>query len=450
MPRSDPPAPPETLERKPQLIQVRDYSLITPLFGGGVVPGFADPVSVVRATAIRGQLRFWWRAMRAGQFRSSAAMKEVEDLLWGAASTPNHPRSSLIQVQVLNVRAGRPVIATDRNGQTTNRHGEPIRIGEPISRDSYAAFPLNDKPDAVVREQVGFSIQLSFPETWPQRKDMPKLQGTPADELAAALWAWESFGGIGARTRRGFGAVHCTSIDGKANPQLCPSTNPEQVTQWLIEQIMSYTTGTQWPEHVPHVSAATSMRIIEGRKQPLDTWRYLIEQLKNFRQQRNRGERTPFGRSRWPEADELRRITRRSLPTHSTPISSVRKFPRAAFGLPLIIQFKRDQWARGNQDGEPPGNNTIKGKLPNGDIVERWASPLILKPLATQNGHVGLALVLEGSSMPQLVLETGRGQYTPVEGQLSQEEAKQLLRSDHRTLLLGGETDVIKAFLNIL
>ncbi len=450
MPRNDPKAPPEKLERRSQVMQVRDYSLITPLFGGGVTPGFADPVSVVRVTSIRGQLRFWWRAMRAGQFTSPADMKKAEDILWGATSTPKNPRSSLIQVEVFHVRNGRPFVATDRNSQTTNRRGEPIRIGEPVSCDSYAAFPLNDKPDAVVLEQVGFSLRISFPEAWPYIKDMPSFQGTPAEELAAALWAWESFGGIGARTRRGFGALHCTGVDGKANPQLCPSTNPEQVRQWLIEQLNFYIHEKRWPKHVPHVSPSTTMRIIEGRKQSLDTWRCLIEQLKNFRQQRNRGEHTPFGRSRWPEADEIRRITRRSLPIHRTPISSVKKFPRAAFGLPLIIQFKRDQWARGNQAGDPPGNNTIKGKLSNGDIVERWASPLILKPLATQNGHVGLALVLEGSHMPQLVLETGRGQYTNIEAQLTPQEAEQLLRNDHRTALLSGETDVIKAFLKLL
>ena len=40
----------------------RTYTLLTPLFGGGVEPREADPVSVVRATAVRGHLRFWARA----------------------------------------------------------------------------------------------------------------------------------------------------------------------------------------------------------------------------------------------------------------------------------------------------------------------------------------------------------------------------------------------------
>src|SRR5712692_5047904 len=73
------------------ITQQREYELITPLFGGGVEPGFADPVTVVRATEIRGQLRFWWRAMRGGNPNFDGElrkMKQVEDLIWGAASTP--------------------------------------------------------------------------------------------------------------------------------------------------------------------------------------------------------------------------------------------------------------------------------------------------------------------------------------------------------------------------
>src|SRR5688572_2782128 len=68
--------------------QTREYRIITPLFGGGVRPGEADPVTTVRGSTVRGQLRFWWRAARGGHYgKSLAAMKAAEDLLWGAAST---------------------------------------------------------------------------------------------------------------------------------------------------------------------------------------------------------------------------------------------------------------------------------------------------------------------------------------------------------------------------
>ncbi len=55
-------------KRDDMIVQERRYELITPLFGGGVEPAHSDPITVVRATEIRGHLRFRWRATRGGQF----------------------------------------------------------------------------------------------------------------------------------------------------------------------------------------------------------------------------------------------------------------------------------------------------------------------------------------------------------------------------------------------
>src|SRR5437660_7116867 len=65
--------------------QRRTYELITPLYGGGVTTTEADPVTVVRATEIRGLLRFWWRVMRGGQSENDPSLKKREDAIWGKA-----------------------------------------------------------------------------------------------------------------------------------------------------------------------------------------------------------------------------------------------------------------------------------------------------------------------------------------------------------------------------
>src|SRR5436190_2212651 len=90
--------PPAQVERHTgeTIAQVREYRLITPLFGGGVNPREADPISVVRASEVRGHLRFWWRATRGGQFGGDLEkMKQAEDLLWGSTEHP-----SLVGVEV--------------------------------------------------------------------------------------------------------------------------------------------------------------------------------------------------------------------------------------------------------------------------------------------------------------------------------------------------------------
>ena len=86
--RQIPPPPPIYKKPRPDLIrQVRTYKLITPFFGGGVRPNKRDPVTLVRGTAVRGHLRFWWRATQGGRFGNDIAeMKKAEDALWGSAS----------------------------------------------------------------------------------------------------------------------------------------------------------------------------------------------------------------------------------------------------------------------------------------------------------------------------------------------------------------------------
>ncbi|MFQ5435195.1 MAG: type III-B CRISPR module RAMP protein Cmr1, partial [Anaerolineae bacterium] len=64
----------------------REYELITPLFGGGPTPGEVDPVTPIRGTEIRGQLRFWWRATRGRGSSTLDKLRSEEERIWGSAS----------------------------------------------------------------------------------------------------------------------------------------------------------------------------------------------------------------------------------------------------------------------------------------------------------------------------------------------------------------------------
>jgi CRISPR-associated protein Cmr1 len=88
---------PAVKKRQDNLIrQVRRYKLITPLFGGGVEPHQADPVTIVRGTEVRGHLRFWWRATRGGQFNGSLKeMRRREEEIWGSAAAKDKPGPSM-------------------------------------------------------------------------------------------------------------------------------------------------------------------------------------------------------------------------------------------------------------------------------------------------------------------------------------------------------------------
>lgn len=410
--------------------QTRSYELITPMFGGGAQPGVADPDIIIRPSGIRGQLRFWWRACKGGDFDGDLeAMKEAEDMLFGAASTPGKPRPSQVEVAVNVTDKGQPV----QPFVLEYRGDKPPRIRSKNDIPPYASFPLQPTQDEInryrmatkinpVRSKVKFDLIISYPEN-------------QKEAVEAALWAWETFGGVGGRTRRGFGALNLTAVDGKPAP--LPKGQDAELS--IKKGLKAYVTHSNWPDNVPHLSKEPKMAVTKVRKSPDESWRHLIRNLQSFRQQRYEGtEPNTPGRSKWPEPDEIRRLTGHTSPKHSREVSTIRKFPRGAMGLPIVFHFKDER------EGDPP-TTTLQGSTKG---YERFASPVILRPLAYEGGQsVGIALVLEGTQVfeipDSLVLKTEDGKQHKVEAAVTPEEAAQIPP-------LKGNPDVLEAFLDFI
>lgn len=412
--------------------QTRSYELITPLFGGGVEPGVADSVTVIRGSEVRGHLRFWWRACRGGAFDSNLrAMKEREDGLWGAASTKNRPRPSAVDIVVSTDHSGKDVYPFEVVPGSDWRTGRPkpkVRASESVA-PSYAAFPLQPSEEDVraggmetktkaVREGVRFTLRITY------------TRGEQ-EEVEAALWAWETFGGLGARTRRGFGALKLISIDGK--PVGLPAAH--EVEAVIREGLQKHVVDGTWPPGVPHLSPNLGKKVTGAHSDPRSAWTYLVQCLKSFRQSRRRGTSWQPGRSLWPEPDEIRRLTNRRCPGYSQPLSTIHKLPRAAFGLPIVFHFK-------DQDAGDPYDTILRGR-----DYERMASPLILRPLACANGQaVGLAAILEGTGvavLPGGLILQGAPDDPAVEAALTPDEARGIPT-------LRSNPDVLQAFLDTL
>jgi len=368
----------------------RTYTLLTPLFGGGVEPREADPVSVVRATEVRGHLRFWWRALRGWQAKGSLEeLRKLESALFGSAREGG---ASPVAVEVEILKSGQDV------------PGKKSPQAHPEVAHPYLAFPLRrtqqDSRNYPVRVGVSFRLRLRFPE---KVGDLDFRE-----ELEAALWAWETFGGIGGRTRRGFGAL------------LREGSGPPGEGE-IREGLRRYSRQGGWPEGVPHLTPESLVRVV-----PL-SWKELAERYQAFRQARPGGSPKSPGRSLWPEPDEVRRLTGRHA-AHHAPRHPVPKFPRGQFGLPIIFHFK--------DKGDPP-DTTLK--LPE---AERRASPLLFRPLAER---LSVVAVLEGVRFPgkKLLLESKQGRTWEVDPWLTPEEARQI----HP---LRGQVDPVRTFVESL
>lgn len=421
-PTNMPPLKVNKQERSSFITETRCYKLITHLYGGGVEPNNADPITVVRATEIRGNLRFWWRATRGSKSGGDLnKLRRLEESVWGSAAETGKPGPSEVCIQIENVDRGKKIV------KVKNHKGESVPVGDPSSPFGYVAFPLREedgKAAGFVLTDVEFTLVITYPVKH-------------AIDIQAALWAWETFGGIGARTRRGFGAVTCTHIDKKETIQ----PEKSQVVSHIKKGLKEHISPEDWPEGVPHLDIDLVFKVsLQGKTDdPIDVWKYLIGKLKSFRQARY-GKRG-FSLSKWPEANEIRRRFNKPywLQEGVTEKDIPQKFPRAAFGLPIIFHMPHDK--------ELPENITLQGvEKSQNDKFDRLASPLILRPLTCLDGAVGLAAILEGPRTPPggLILK-GAPNDPKVESKIEKYEVQHI-----PPLKNENEADVLKAFLKFL
>jgi len=349
-----------------------ELEVITPVFGGGVhVNGDdqtrhqkePDRITPLRGAAIRGHLRFWWRATHGSACGSIAAMREKETMIWGAASKPAQVR---IRVEGLDGEFKDVEVFRIKKEQD----GPPRLVAIAEKGIAYGAFPLQTPMDGIRK-----SIPCGKLHDLSGKANLVIESGKFKDEVEDAIDAWLAFGGIGGRTRRGFGALAGHRVGAHKE-------SPEQLFERL-RRIAKALPG------VPSLADA-SLRVSSwSRRTALDCLERGLARLNAFRQGpgvgRNAGkdgEKHP-GRSRWPEADEIRQVTRSAALKHSVRQVHVAKYPRAHFGLPIIFHFKDER------EGDPKDSRLVPVS------GERLASPLILRPVQEAPDRFrALALVL--------------------------------------------------------
>lgn len=418
--------PPELKKKENgRVTMTRQYELITPLFGGGVKANEVDVENPIRGTAVRGHLRFWWRATRGGQFGGSLKeMKKAEDGIWGSAAKDNkdkdkkRPLPAQIAIRVNNF--GTPIKPFVHN-YTQKGKLKPFE-NKDSNVPAYAAFPLQRSDDDIkdgkqpytVQKGIIFTLEVNFPNDY-------------REDVEMALWAWEIFGGIGARTRRGFGTIRCIAIKENGEPKLLPSIPCNVSAEKAIKDKLKQITG-EWPKYVPHLSPNMFLKVIDPHGNSDDAWDELIAALRAFRQSR---EGKPQGPTHWPEANAVRTAAGKPVSSKSPDIGA--KFPRAQLGLPILFHFPQE---RGLKDA------TLTGKT-----KERMASRLILRPLACNRERaVGLAAVLVGPMIPKggIALD-GK---TTIDGE---KVTHKLTKIDAKTIIpLNGETSLVEAFFEYL
>lgn len=337
-----PTAPSSKSESYGVIQETYTIELVTPLFGGGVEAGCNDPDTLIRPTSVRGHLRFWWRATRGARLESISELRKQEGRIWGTTENPSKVVVEIVKEKDLQQNSGR----WDPKDRTL-----PLRS-------------ISLKRETEVCKGT-FEIKVS----WPKSASEPNKEDCVDVDVKAAMWGWINFGGLGARSRRGCGSLYCDSF----SPE--PGTD---IQQWYASKLNEFgipagVPSRDWP------TLPGRLLITKRNSGCIEAWNTSVSLMQKFRQLpgvgRNPGSGGRPGRSRWPEPESIREISREQQGLRERPYGQKRRqehmpvhyFPRAEFGMPIIFEIR---------------NENLKPTLQPAVDVSRMASPLILKPLA--------------------------------------------------------------------
>ncbi|HEX5115087.1 MAG TPA: type III-B CRISPR module RAMP protein Cmr1 [Pseudonocardiaceae bacterium] len=194
--------------------------VVTPLFSGDD-PGQPDGGDPIRVPSIRGALRFWFRAVAAGHgVTDLAQLWAQEEQIFGSTRRP-----SAIALRV----SGMPSRSDDRRPDWTM----PPGLGAKDFHGAHYLLGMGLWRDGLTRQFVepGRTFDLSI--RFSRQPDAEQVNA----RFMLALWAWLTYGGLGARVRRGFGQLRCVGHSGVPLPGRWapgPLGSPTQQTTWEL------------------------------------------------------------------------------------------------------------------------------------------------------------------------------------------------------------------------
>lgn len=166
---------------------------VTPLFLGGEDRSLPE----LRAPSLRGTLRYWWRALAAEA--DLPELERRETMIFGSTEQ----RSPIV------IRLSQPETNQHPEWQRRPSRGRPTASG-PLDYNAginYLGFSLAKRHYIVPRQQFGLLVA--------ERKSSGAQSVLPS--ALAALWVVLWIGGLGSRSRRGFGSIQAVQAPPLAN-----------------------------------------------------------------------------------------------------------------------------------------------------------------------------------------------------------------------------------------
>jgi CRISPR-associated protein Cmr1 len=346
------------------------FRIVTPMFLGGADQ---SPSDGIRPPSVKGALRFWWRALNWGRFRTASGAtdtsalqelhKEEARLFGSAADGKGGGGQGCFLLQMTDARF--------EYGRTGLPPGEKYLRGQGLNtRDC-----LNEGT---------FCTQILFRPTVSEPKKKAVRQ---------ALIAWGSLGGLGSRSRHGMGSIALEKIvDGKKKEIWTAPTTQEEYEEKIKELLVSFATVPE-PDYSAF-SQKSRVDILLSATMPHEVLNQFGMKMLDYRSwgQTSSGNILPSGKvseKRFKDDHDWLRV-----PTFRTTYPDFHP-QRVVFGLP---------------------HNYGKWTKVNGVKSERRASPLLFHVhRLSDNAYIGVSILLRSRFLPDGEKINADGEEVPPE-----------------------------------
>jgi len=310
---------------------------VTPLFLGGAKQSQAE----LRAPSIKGALRFWFRAMMGEDLlkERSSATEDKESRLFGST---NHKSAVVLRV-----------------GNLTGSQQNLANLGQELGYLGYGALAYEKDTKSFKATRPCYEPQTEFALTAEVSDDRSLRL-----DFLRSLWLLCNLGGLGSRSRRGFGSLQVIRVEPQNEAFLAVTTaDTPAALKARLEQGLRAVFQDQHPSQrpLPCFSAITGTSGIYVYHQDFPSWQEALKaiggRMQDYRLRGPRSSATSHGES---DYDKVRRFLDTGI-IHDPPL-------RAAFGLPHNYYFSSRA-----KEKRRPWKASFSGKQ-----HDRRASPLLI------------------------------------------------------------------------
>lgn len=264
-----------------------NYRIVTPMFIGDA----EQTASGISPNAIKGSLRFWWRALKWNGYLNQAQNNENQALrllhqheatLFGSTAEKDNPNSGqsafILRVTPQNLTI---LSATDLdnhpdyNLKTSQWHSYLLGLG-------LMEYDKSKKANFYQRSAIvsgAFTVQL-FCRT-----------AEHSEELKQLLLLWGLLGSLGSRSRKGFGSISISALTVSGKTEPLPQNQPE-----VIKIFKTIFNATQHSNEPPYSAFSQHSRLIISEKSSKTAWLQLGSVAKTMQLYRGWGYKTDVHR----------------------------------------------------------------------------------------------------------------------------------------------------------